>query len=280
MSATKASPSYINGNGIHFAYFEEGKGPLVLMVHGFPDTAHTWDTIRPAVAAAGYRVVTPFTRGYDPTEIPPNGPFDVETLGRDLLGLIEALGETRAIVIGHDWGASGAYAAATLDPSKVELLVTLAIPHPASLKPSLGLLYKARHFVSLRLPGAAKRMRATDFAYVDKLVQRWSPAWRVPAGETDAVKAAFREPGCVEAAIAYYKHIGGKPPASLRKKVSVPTVAFAGLEDIVPPEAFDAAASRFESSYRVIRMPGGHFLHREYPERFEKELLDVLAKRG
>ncbi len=57
-------------------------------------------------------------------------------------------------------------------------------------------------------------------------------------------------------------------------------MSFAGLEDIVPPEAFDAAASKFTGSYRVIRMPGGHFLHREYPVRFTKELLDVLAKRG
>lgn len=275
-----AEQKTVEANGIRFAYFEEGKGPLVLMVHGFPDTAHTWSAIRPAVAAAGYRVVTPFTRGYAPTQIPPGGPFDTETLGRDLLALIAALGEERAIIVGHDWGASGAYAAATMAPDKVELLVTLAIPHPASLKPSLGLLWKARHFVSLRLPGAAKRMRATDFAYVDELVHRWSPAWNVPPGETDAVKEAFRQPGCVEAAIAYYKHIGGKPPAALRKKVDVPTVSFAGLEDIVPPEAFDAAASRYTKSYRVIRMPGGHFLHREYPERFEKELLDVLARRG
>lgn len=280
MTTALAGPSYVHANGIDFAYFEEGKGPLVLMVHGFPDTAHTWDTLRPAVAAAGYRVVTPFTRGYAPTEVPAKGPYDGETLGRDLLGIVAALGEERAIIVGHDWGASGAYAAATLAPEKVELLVTLAIPHPASLKPSLGLLWKARHFVSLRLPGAARRMRDSDFAYVDKLVRRWSPSWSVPAGETDAVKAAFREPGCVEAAIAYYQHIGGKPPAALRKKIDVPTVAFAGIDDIVPPEAFDAAASRFTGSYRVVRMPGGHFLHREYPERFQKELLEALAKRG
>jgi pimeloyl-ACP methyl ester carboxylesterase len=279
MSAAGAGASYVEANGIRFAYFEEGKGPLVLMVHGFPDTAHTWDVVRPGIAAAGYRVVTPFTRGYAPTQIPPDGPFDSETLGSDLVALICALGESKAIVVGHDWGASGAYAAATLEPEKVEMLVTLAIPHPASLKPSVGLLWKARHFLSLNLPGAAKRMRANDFAYVDELVRRWSPAWNVPPGETDAVKAAFREPGCVEAAVAYYKHVG-KPPPSLRKKISVPTVAFAGLEDIVPPEAFDAAASRYTASYRVVRMPGGHFLHREYPERFEKELIEALDKRG
>ncbi len=279
MSATSSEPFHVEANGIRFAYFEEGKGPLVLMVHGFPDTAHTWDVVRPAIAAAGYRVVTPFTRGYAPTEIPPDGPFDSETLGRDLIALIKALGEDEAVVVGHDWGASGAYAAATLAPEKVAMLVTLAIPHPASLKPSLGLLWKARHFFSLNLPGAAQRLRKTDFAYVDELVGRWSPAWNVPAGETDAVKAAFREPGCVEAALAYYKHVASKPPPALRQKISVPTVAFAGLQDILPPEAFDAAASRFTASYRVVRMPGGHFLHREHPERFEKELLETLVRR-
>src|SRR5262245_21138100 len=93
---------YVSANGVRFAYFEEGRGPLVLLVHGFPDTAHTWDDVRPALAKRGYRAVSVFTRGYWPTEVPADGRYDAETLGRDLLALIEALGETSAIVVGHD----------------------------------------------------------------------------------------------------------------------------------------------------------------------------------
>src|SRR4051812_47609508 len=105
---------YVHANGLRFAYFEEGHGPLVLMVHGFPDTPHTWDHARPALAAAGFRVVTPFTRGYAPTEIPAREAFDADTLARDLLALIPALGAETAYVVGHDWGAGASYSAAAL----------------------------------------------------------------------------------------------------------------------------------------------------------------------
>src|SRR5262249_8683386 len=109
---------YVEANGLRFAYLEEGSGPLVLMLHGFPDTAHTWDDLRPRIAANGYRAVSPFMRGYSTSGIPDRDP-DQETLARDPLALIEALGAREAIVIGHDWGASAAYGGAALGPEQV-----------------------------------------------------------------------------------------------------------------------------------------------------------------
>lgn len=269
----------ITANGLRFAYLEQGSGPLVLLLHGFPDTAHTWSAVQPALAAAGYRSVAPFTRGYAPSEIPTTDDYGADTLGRDALALIEALGEQRAIVVGHDWGASAAYSAASLGPEHVELLVTLAIPHPASLLPTPANLWSGRHFLTLRTSGAPARVRANDFAHVDELVQRWSRAWKVPPDETALVKASFREPGCLEAALGYYRCLTPRVPPSQRKKISVPSVCFAGETDLLPQAAFERAARCFSGSYRVVRMPGGHFLHREYPERFISELLATLAAR-
>src|SRR3569623_2520646 len=97
-------PAFIEANGVRFGYLEQGKGPLVLFVHGFPDTAYTRDKVMDAVAAEGFRSVAPFTRGYWPREA--KGPYDSDTLGADLIALIEALGEDKAIIVGHDWGAS------------------------------------------------------------------------------------------------------------------------------------------------------------------------------
>src|SRR5262249_44984848 len=76
------TPEHVDANGLRFAYLAQGSGPLVLMVHGFPDTARTWDAIAPRVAAAGFRVVAPYTRGYAPTALPPRG-ADGETLARE-----------------------------------------------------------------------------------------------------------------------------------------------------------------------------------------------------
>jgi pimeloyl-ACP methyl ester carboxylesterase len=268
------TPSFIEANGVRFGYFEEGSGPLVLMVHGFPDTAHTWDAVRPVVAKAGYRVVTPFTRGYAPTSIPTDGNYTSEALAADLVGLIDALGAQKAIVVGHDWGASAAYTAAATYPERVELLVTLAIPHPGSLPRTPRVLWSARHFFVLRRKSGGAALRKDEFAYVDTLVRRWSPGWDVPKGETDAAKAALRPPGHAEAAAAYYAAID--PKRGLRKKIAVPTVTFAGTTDILPTDFYDRAASWFTGGYRVIKMPGGHFLHREHTDRFATELVGAL----
>lgn len=146
--------STVAANGVKFGIIEEGAGPLVLLMHGFPDTAHTWDHARPAIAAAGFRAVSPFMRGYAPTEVPADGRYDTDTLGADTLALITALGEKHAIVVGHDWGASAAYSAATLGPAQVRLLVTLAIPHPASIVPTPRLAWLGRHFFSLHFKSA------------------------------------------------------------------------------------------------------------------------------
>jgi pimeloyl-ACP methyl ester carboxylesterase len=268
---------YIQANGLRFAYFEEGKGPLVLLLHGFPDTPHTWDEARPALAKAGFRAVTPFTRGYAPSEIPAREAYDSDTLGRDAIALIEALGEEKAILLGHDWGASAAYSAAGLAPERLRMLITVAIPHPASILPTPRMLWAVRHFFTLSRRGAAAKLLAGDLAHIDELVQRWSPAWKVPPGETDAVKKAFREPGCLDAALGYYRALRPGIPASQRRRVTVPSVAFAGTDDNVAVKAYERARSRYSGPYEVVRMPGGHFMHREHPEHFIRELVRVVS---
>ncbi|HEY5364487.1 MAG TPA: alpha/beta hydrolase [Aestuariivirga sp.] len=275
---------YIQANGLKFAYFEEGSGPLVLLVHGFPDTAHTWDQVRPALAAAGFRAVSPFTRGYAPTEIPREEAFDADTLGRDILALIEALGETQAILVGHDWGASAAFSAVGLMPSRIRKLITLALPHPLSLTfmPFFFwpfVMWGCRHYFWLSRKNAADRIKAKNMVYLDTLVQRWSPGWNVPLGETDEVKKSFETPGSLEAALGYYRAVNGPglPTTAQRIKVSVPSIAFCGTSGI-PPAAFEGARKCYLNRYEVVSMPGGHSVHREHPSHFMQELLRVLAE--
>ncbi|HTX97520.1 MAG TPA: alpha/beta hydrolase [Mycobacterium sp.] len=144
------------------------------MLHGFPDTAHTWDDLRPRSAAAGFRAVSPFMRGYHPSAIPPRD-ADQETLARGPLALVETLGARDAVLIGHDWGAAAAYGAAAIGPDRVKKLFVIGIPHPAALKPSLKKLWGVRHFAAYKLPGAPKRFARNDFAALPAIYRRWSP---------------------------------------------------------------------------------------------------------
>lgn len=268
---------FVDARGLRFGYLEQGSGPLVLLVHGFPDTAYTWDRTIAAFAEAGYRAVAPFTRGYHPTTIPAEEAYDTGTLGEDLVAMIEALGEDRAIVVGHDWGASAAYSAAALRPERVRLLVTLGMPHPRSLKPTPKLLWTVRHFATLRRARAAARVQRDDFAMVDELVRRWSPAWKeVPAAETARVKAAFREPGCLEAALGYYRALRVRLPESHKMPIKVPAIAFAGEHDNISPRAYEKARHCFAASYEVVQVPGGHFMHREHPDHVIGELVRLV----
>ncbi len=268
---------FVHANGIRFAYLTEGSGPLVLLLHGFPDTAHTWDRVMPEVARAGFRAVAPFMRGYHPTSIPEDGAYDGDTLGRDVLALIEALGEQQAIVIGHDWGALAAYTAASVGPERVRSLITVGVPHPRAVMATPKMLWTVRHFFVLRGKRAAEKARANDHAYIDHLVRRWSPAWKdIPADETARVKQAFAAPGCLEAACAYYAALSPRLPKSLRAPIKVPSVAFAGIHDNMSPRAYEKARHCFAASYEVVQVPGGHFMHREHPNEFNAELSRLL----
>jgi pimeloyl-ACP methyl ester carboxylesterase len=122
-----------HANGLRFAWIEIGSGPVVLALHGFPDLPRTFRYQMQALAQAGYRVIAPYMRGYFPTEVPPNGPYESAALVLDTLALIDALSEQPVILIGHDWGAEAAYRAAIIAPEKISKLVTLAVPYGQAL---------------------------------------------------------------------------------------------------------------------------------------------------
>jgi pimeloyl-ACP methyl ester carboxylesterase len=134
-----------------------------------------------------------------------------------------------------------------------------------------------RHYRSLSRRDAATRIRSGNMLHLDELVQRWSPRWVVPASETAPAKQCLAAPGSLEAALGYYraaKSVG--PTSAQRSKVSVPSVAFCG-SDSTPLAAFEQARRCYQGSYEVVRVAGGHFMHRESPEEFTRELIRLLG---
>src|SRR5215813_26829 len=137
MAASVPRTRTVRANDLDFAIVEAGSGPLALCLHGFPDSAHTWRHLLPALADAGFHAVAPFMRGYAPTGIPADGEYQIGALAADAVALHEALGgDGNAVLIGHDWGAETAYPAAAHAPERWRRLVTLAVP-PAGLDPVL-----------------------------------------------------------------------------------------------------------------------------------------------
>ena len=267
---------FVEANGLRFAYLEAGAGPLVLLLHGFPDTARSWDFHRSQLAAAGYRAVSPYLRGYAPSGIPRQD-TTLLTLAQDVLALTEALGEQRALLVGHDWGAAAAYGAAALAPARVTRLVSVAVPHPATFRPTPRVAWGVRHFLAFKLPAASRRFARSDFAALPALYRRWSPDWTPPPEEFAAVRDCFADRRSLEAAFGYYRALPLATPRFLRAPTTVPTVAFAGAGDqLARPEQYQRAARHFTGSYRVETLPGGHFLHREHPERFANRLVAAL----
>ena len=282
----------IHANGVDVAYLDEGEGPLVLLLHGFPDTATTWSHQIPALAAAGYLAVAPYLRGYPPTEIPKDGFFDRGTLANDAAELIRALdGGGPVHLVGQDWGASITYSVIAAFPELVRRAVVMAVPHPAVTARSrldAKHVHRSFHWWFFQLPELPeKALAANDFAFVDYLWEYWtSPGYRDTAHIAD-VKRLLAEPGALASTLAYYRamfdarNVDPKLESlrrSMERPIAVPTLALCGADDL-RAELMVNQAQHFTGEYRFELVAGAsHFLHREKPAEVTQLVLDWLGK--
>ena len=282
----------VEANGLTFRFLEAGDGPLVLCLHGFPDHARSFRHQLPALAAAGYRTVAPYMRGYAPTDVPPNGPYHAGVLVQDALALIDALGYESAVLFGHDWGAIAGYGAAMGAPNKVQKLVTAAVPlRPAFLNAFLvSPLQPLRswYVAFFQLPLAEVALASNDYALIESLWRAWSPGWVYPAEEMASLKETFRKPGVARAAIDYYRHTlnpAFQTPALsaiqarlATEPVPVATLYFHGAGDgVAGLELTVGMEPRFPRGLRREIIPGaGHFVHQAQPDAVNAILLDFL----
>jgi pimeloyl-ACP methyl ester carboxylesterase len=273
---------FVDANGIHFAYLEEGSGALVLLLHGYPETARSWSMVQHKLAAAGYRVVAPYMRGYPPSGFAADGNYSVAALGDDAAALIDVLGEKQAIVIGHDWGATAAYTIATVHPEKVAALVTLAIPHPRSFAGDPTLFLDAPHFVYYQAPWAERLVWSHDFAHIESIYRQWaSPSYQPPREVLDDIKATLRAPSAVRGALSYYWGLfkaGGLDPKAGERTINVPSLIIAGADDgAVKSGRFAKARGAFLARYEYVEIPGaGHFPQLEAGDKTADAIIAFL----
>ena len=284
----------VRANGVRFATLEAGEGPLVLCLHGFPDHAYSFRHQLPALAAAGFRAVAPFMRGYAPTEIPADGRYQTAVLALDIVELISALGYSSAHVFGHDWGAVASYGAAMHAPEKITKLVTAAVPHGPTLLNAFMSSYdqqrRSWYMFFFQHPLSDAAVAHDDFRFIERLWQDWSPGWKYPAEDMEALKATFRAPGVLQAALGYYRAMlnpANQDPALFELQaqmslapVPVPSLVFHGGRDgCIGGELLDGMEALFPRGLRkVIVADAGHFMHQEKPEEVNRVLIEFLRK--
>lgn len=272
----------IRANGIDFAYLTQGEGPLVLCLHGFPDTAYSYRALLPRLAQAGYCAVAPFLRGYFPTSLASDGDYSVTALAYDALALIDALGFERAFVIGHDWGAYAAYLAANLAPARIEKLVVGCVPHLHDAPFRWRQLRRSWYVIFFQLPILAEALaRRRNFELIEKLYANWSSHWCPAQEDLEALKISLCKPGVLAAAIGYYRAFARQSREqfeNLSRVTTVPTLFFVGMEDgAVGIDLFTNIEKCFSNLYAFrIFEKAGHFPHREMPEEFARDVLAFL----
>jgi pimeloyl-ACP methyl ester carboxylesterase len=288
-------PRTLRAGGLAFSALEQGAGPVVLCLHGFPDHARSFRLQLPALAGAGFRAIAPTLRGYEPSSQPPDSDYHVVRMAEDVAGWLDDLGEQRVHLVGHDWGAVIGYAACALAPERFASLTTLAIPNPRRLfsegiRRYPGQLRKSWYMFFFQLRGLADfALEARDWALIEKLWRAWSPDWQLPADEMRAVKHTLAQPGVKRAALAYYRSaFGGLSEAAKEtqrladSKIRVPTLAVTGARDgCMDTRLHDVVMvdEDFPAGVEVVRLENaGHFLHQERPEEFNRLLLGWLER--
>jgi pimeloyl-ACP methyl ester carboxylesterase len=282
----------VTANQVEFAYLESGRGPLALCLHGFPDSAWTYRFLLPALAAAGYRAVAPFMRGYAPTAVPPDGRYQTAALGLDACALHDQLGgEGDAVIIGHDWGSMATYVAANHEPDRWRRVVTMAVP-PSGAVASAFLQYqqlkKSWYMFFFQHGLADVVVGMDDLAFIEGLWADWSPSYD---GEEDIahVKDALRDPANLAAALGYYRAtlsgVGVDPDLDAVQAAGgnftpQPTLYLHGRTDgcmgVEVAEASEPFLPSPGSRLEVVD-GAGHFLHVERPAEVNQLILDFLA---
>ena len=277
----------VEANGLTFAYLTIGDGPPVLLLHGFPDNAWSWEHQFGALADAGYRAVAPFQRGYAPTEVPADGSYDFTTLGRDLIALARHFGGGEpCFVVGHDIGALQLQAAVGESPETFRRPVFMAVNHSATaagvaLVPRLA--HRSFHIWLLAHESINEVVAGNeDMALIEYLWELWSPSGGDHSEQLTRVKQTLSNEGSLKAAVSVYPNFVPTETSgiteAMTRPVELPSMLVYGSEDVLPP-----ALTRGEEQFH----PGGlrrevidgavHWPHRERPDVVNELLLNWLG---
>lgn len=275
---------FVEANGIRFHYAAQGEGPLVLLLHGFPECWYSWRHQLPALAGAGYRAVAPDLRGYNLSD-KPRGGYHIESLVEDVVAIAGALGEERAHVVGHDWGGIIAYQVAWRRPEFTRSLVTMNAPHPSAFAAYVrrrpAQMLKSSYMLFFQVPRLAEWVltrdgaRATANAFVRSAKRRDA----FTAADLAVYRGAILRPGAARCAINYYRQAFRQGRRALPSSpIERPALALWGVGDPVLERGMNDSLGQWVRDLTVRFIDDcGHWTQQERPEAVNEALVAWLA---
>jgi len=258
--------------------------PLMLLVHGFPDTPHSFHHQLKFFSDRGFRVVAPWLRGYAPSAPAADGNYSAPALGMDLLQIMDSLDYTQAVVIGHDWGAGAAYAAAITAPERVSHLITCAVPYGPRLMQAMAIngdqQRRSWYVFFFQTALAEQAVKANDYALIKRLWQEWAgPDWEADETTLAAVLDCFNQPGSIEAALQYYRQTFATPPPAQYLPIASPALYVHGeLDGCIGVELAQPDPAMYSAGCDYHQVAGaGHFVHLEKPDEFNQRVAAFVA---
>ena len=275
---------YIVTNGIRLHYVTQGEGPLIVLLHGFPEFWYSWRYQIPFLAEHGYTVVAPDLRGYNETDKPRKG-YDIPTLLRDIEGLVRGLGQQKACIVGHDWGGVLAWAFAMNYPEITESLIVMNAPHPAAMMREMRTfkqLRKSWYVFAFQIPWLPEYMLGRNNANKIGRMLRGAALQKsaFPNDVTARYQEAMSKPGAIKAAISYYRQLFRRLPISFKSyavQIKAPTLLIWGEKDIALGIELSTGLERWVNDIQIKRIPdSGHWVQQEQPEKVNQYMLDFL----
>ena len=273
------------GNGVNLHYVEAGDGPMVVLLHGFPEFWYGWRLQIAPLASAGYRVVAPDTRGYNLSSKPEDfEAYGVDKLADDIQGLVRELGADSAHIVGHDWGGTIAWNLAMNHPEVVDRLAILNAAHPRRLSEGLhhpSQLRKSWYFFFFATPGLPEEVvHLRDWHFLRHFLQDANPPYTEE--EFERYVEAWSQPGAAAGMINYYRasvRQSQKEAAAKLRPLSAPTLVIWGEgdsylgSDLAEPDKDDVP-----NLDRVERLPdASHWVHHDEADSVNRLLTDFFG---
>jgi pimeloyl-ACP methyl ester carboxylesterase len=268
--------TFVETNGVRLHVVQAGPetGPLIILLHGFPEFWYGWHQQIDALAEVGYRVWVPDQRGYNLSDKPQGvAAYGLDTLVADVVGLIDAAGWQKAVVVGHDWGAAVAWWTAVSHPDRVERLVALNVPHPVVMqrfaRRDLGQLRRSWYIGFFQIPFLPEKLLNWQKG---RLLARTLRSSSEPGTFSDAdleqYHAAWSQPGAIRSMINWYRAALQAPTARRPSiRVTVPTLLIWGVRDRFLKRDMAQASIDLCDNGRVVFLPTTHWVQHEDGER-------------